>query len=146
MAWYNISNIENTIAILHIRELCSPAIYFYLTLLSLFPLKMIFRDEYHTCVIIRIWATEIPSLTHHDIMVDIEKLVLAGPCNPSFTINVIVCCEYPHKIVDNGTLKKYSAAGIIQFDWQPSWILTDLLKSKLFPKYFIKIHHTKTYV
>ena len=35
---------------------------------------------------------------------------------------------------------------MIEFDWQPSWILTDLLKSELFPKYFIKIHHPKTYV
>ena len=51
------------------------------------------------------------------------------------------------KIVDNITLKKKTfAAGIIEFDWQPSLILTDLLKSKLFPKYFVKIHHPKTYV
>ena len=50
------------------------------------------------------------------------------------------------KIVDNVTLKKDSTAGIIDFDCQPSRILTDLLKSKLFPKYFITIHHPKTYV
>ena len=78
---FDISNIENMIAILLIRELCSPAIYFYLTLLSLFALKI---NIYHTCVIIRIWAIEIPSLTHHDIKVDIEIMVLAGPCNPKF--------------------------------------------------------------
>ena len=46
----------------------------------------------------------------------------------------------------NVALKKNSAAGIIEFDWQPSWIWTDLLESKLFPKYFIKIYHPKTYV
>ena len=50
------------------------------------------------------------------------------------------------KIVDNVTLKKDSTAGIIDFDCQPSRIVTDLLKSKLFPKYFITIHHPKTYV
>ena len=50
------------------------------------------------------------------------------------------------KIVDNVALKKKtSAAGKIEFDWQPSWILTDLLKSELFPKYLIKIHHPKTF-
>ena len=48
-------------------------------------------------------------------------------------------------IVDNVTVKN-SAAGINEFDWQPSWILLDLLKSKLFLEYFIKIHHPKTYV
>ena len=40
-----------------------------------------------TCVIIRIWAIEIPSLTHHDIMVDIVKMVLVGPCNPKFSVS-----------------------------------------------------------
>ena len=50
------------------------------------------------------------------------------------------------KIVYNLTLKKDSTAGIIEFDCQPSRILTDLLKSKVFPKYFIKIHNPKTYV
>ena len=50
------------------------------------------------------------------------------------------------KIVDNVTLKKDSTAEIIDFDCQPSRILTDLLKNKLFLKYFIKIHHPKTYV
>ena len=78
---FNISNTENMLAILLIRELCSPAIYFYLTLLSLFALKI---NIYHTCVIIRIWAIAVPSLTHHDIKVDIEKMLLAGPRYPKF--------------------------------------------------------------
>ena len=30
---------------------------------------------------------EIPSLTHHDIMVDIEQMILAGPCNPKFSLS-----------------------------------------------------------
>ena len=103
-------------------------------------------------------------MTHHDIMVDIEKMVLAGPCNPTFSLSTSLFVVNTHtiiktslfwhiygsdtffKIVDNLTLKTNSAAGIIEFDWQPSWILTDLLKIKLFPKYFIKIHHPKTYV
>ena len=38
-----------------------------------------------------------------------------------------------------------NSPGIIEFDWQPSWILTDLLKRKLFLKYFIKIHQPNTY-
>ena len=38
-------------------------------------------------MIIRIWAIEIPSLTRHDIMVDIEKMVLAGPWNPKFSLS-----------------------------------------------------------
>ena len=91
------------------------------------------------------WAIEIPSLTHHDIKVDIEKMVLAGPCNPKFHYQHHYLVWIPPQKLDNVTLKKNSAAGIIPFDWQPSWILTDLLKSKLFPKYFIKIHHPKTY-
>ena len=42
---------------------------------------------YTTCVKIRIWAIEIPSLTHHDIMVDIEKMVLEGPCDLKFSLS-----------------------------------------------------------
>ena len=38
-------------------------------------------------MIIRIRTIEIPSLTHNDIMVDIEKMVLAGPCNPKFSLS-----------------------------------------------------------
>ena len=98
-------------------------------------------------------------------MVDIEKMVLAGPCNPKFLLSTSLFVVNTHtriktnffwhiygsdtfffKIVYNVTLKKNSAAGIIKFDWQPSCILTDLLKSKLFPKHFDKIHHPKTYV
>ena len=30
---------------------------------------------------------EIPSLTHHDIKADIEKMILAGPCNPKFSLS-----------------------------------------------------------
>ena len=68
------------------------------------------------------------------------------------TPNTVVCfglfmVEIPFfKIVDNVALTNNSAAWIIQFDWEPSWILTDLLKSKLFLKYFINIHHPKIYV
>ena len=40
-----------------------------------------------TCVIIKIWAIEILSLTHHDVMIDIEEMVLAGPCNPKFSLS-----------------------------------------------------------
>ena len=133
------------IAILHIRELCSLAIYFYLTLLSLFAQKNIFRGKYHTCEIIRIWAIEIPSLTHHDIMVDTEKMVLAGPCNPKFHYQHHYLLWMPTQkswIVHNATLKKFCSRNY-WVGWQPSWILTDLLKSKLFPKCFIKIHHSK---
>ena len=74
---------------------------------------------------IRIWAIEIPSLTHYDMMVDIEKMVLAGPCNPKFSLSISLFVVNTHtriktslfwhiygsntfffKIVDNVTLKK----------------------------------------
>ena len=93
-------------------------------------------------------------------MVDIEKMVLAGPCNHKLSLSTSLFVVNTHtrikanlfwhiygsdtyffKIVDNVTLKKNSAAEIIEFVCQPSWILTDLLKSMLFPKYFIKMHH-----
>ena len=64
-------------------------------------------------------------------MVDIEKMVLAGPCNPKFSLSTSLFVVNTHtriktslfwhiygsdtflKIVDNVTSKKKSAAGII---------------------------------
>ena len=52
-----------------------------------------------TCVIIRFWAIEIPSLTHHDIMVDIEKMVLTGSCNLKFSLTTSLFVVNTHTII-----------------------------------------------
>ena len=60
-------------------------------------------------MIIRIWATEIPNLTHNDIMVDTEKMVLPGPCNHKFHYQHHYLLWIPtqnNQMIDNGTLKK----------------------------------------
>ena len=58
-------------------------------------------------LIITVWAIEIPSLTHHDIMVDIEKMVLTGSCNLKFSLTTSLFVVNTHKIQSSAAITRF---------------------------------------